>query len=150
MTLLLLWEAYLTEQPIRCGKTQFYTYYQHWKGTMNSSMGIDHKAGDKMYVDYVGKKLHVVDPVSGECIEQELFVAILGGSQLIYCEASASQKMEDFVSSCEQALLYYGDVPSAIVPDNLESAIIKSHPKSLLNESFIDFSKHNQTSIIPT
>lgn len=150
MTLLLLWEAYLTEQPNGYGKTQFYTYYQRWKGTMNPSMRIDHKAGDKMYVDYAGKKLHVVDPVSGECLEQELFVAILGGSQLIYCEASSSQKKEDFVSSCEQALLYYGGVPSAIVPDNLKSAVTKSHRyEPVLNETFADFAEHYQTSIIP-
>jgi len=150
MTRQLLWEQYIANYPEGYGRTQFYDYYRRWKGTMNPSMRIDHKAGDKMYVDYAGKKLSLVDPISGELVDQELFVAILGGSQLIYCEASGSQKKEDFVSSCEQALLYYGGVPSAIVPDNLKSAVTKSHRyEPVLNETFADFAEHYQTSIIP-
>ncbi len=150
MTLLLLWEQYISNHPDGYGKTQFYSYYRRWKGTMSPSMRIEHKAGDKMYVDYTGKKLQLVDHKTGECLEQEVFVAILGSSQLIYCEASASQKKEDFIMSCEQALIYYGGVPRAIVPDNLKSAVTKSHRyEPTLNETFADFAEFYQTTIIP-
>lgn len=150
MTRQILWEQYIGEHPKGYGRTQFYDHYKKWKGTVSPSMRIEHKAGDKMYVDYAGKKLSLVDHITGECIEQELFVSILGASQLIYCEASSSQKKEDFVGSCERALLYYKGVPSAIVPDNLKSAVTKSNRyEPILNETFADFAEHYQTSIIP-
>lgn len=103
-------------------------------------MHIEYKAGDKMLVDYSGKKLRLVAPDPGEITEVEVFVAILGTSQLIYVEASESQKKPDFIHSCENALHYYGGVPQAIVTDNLKSAVTKSHryePK--LNPDFADF-----------
>jgi transposase len=68
-----------------------------------------------MYIDYAGKRLRIIDKRTGELKEVELFVSILGASQLIFCEASYSQKKEDLVSSCENALHYYGGVPKAIV-----------------------------------
>lgn len=79
-----------------------------------------------------------------------MFVAILGASQLIYCEASLSQKKEDFISSVERALHYYGGVPAAIVPDNLKSAVSRSHRyEPSLNETFEDFAEHYGTVVLP-
>ncbi len=62
-------------------------------------MRINHKAGDKLYVDYTGKKLQVIDPQTGEIKQVEVFVSILGASQLIYAEATISQQKQDFVTS---------------------------------------------------
>jgi len=88
---------------------------------------MEHKAGDKMFIDYTGEKLQVVDPTSGEMKAMEVFVAILGASQLTYVEAVESQRVEDFIGCCENALHYFGGSPNAIVPDNLKSAVIKSN-----------------------
>lgn len=113
-------------------------------------MHISHKAGDKMFVDYAGKTLEIIERESGEVIEVEFFVAILGASQLTYAEASISQKKEDFVESVENALLFFGGVPQAIVPDNLKSAVTKSHRyEPTINETFLDFSEHYGTTILP-
>jgi transposase len=113
-------------------------------------MRIEHKAGDKMFVDYAGEKLQIVDQITGEIKQVEVFVSVLGASQLTYVEATESQKKEDFIAACENALHYYGGSPLAIVPDNLKSAVIKSNryePK--LNENFELFAQHYSMAILP-
>ena len=150
VTLQRLWEEYIREHPDGYQLTQFKVYYRKWTGHTSVSMRIEHKAGDKMQVDYTGKKLHIIDKSTGELIAVEVFVSILGASQLIYVEASESQAQEHFITSCENALEYYGGVPRAIVPDNLKSAVTKSHryePK--INAAFEDFAEHYSTTILP-
>ena len=69
---------------------------------------------------------------------------------MTYAEASMSQKKEDFVESVENALLFFGGVPQAIVPDNLKSAVTKSHRyEPTINETFLDFAEHYGTTILP-
>ena len=82
-------------------------------------MHMEHKAGDKLFVDFAGKKLNITDRITGEIHEVEVFVAILGASQLVYVEASMSQKKEEWIRLNENALRYIGGVPLAIVPDCL-------------------------------
>lgn len=150
VTLYRLWEEYITEYPEGYKYTQFRVYYKRWRGHTNVSMRVDHKAGDKMEVDYTGKKLTVIDQQTGEVQKVEVFVSILGASQLIYVEATESQSKENFITSVENALEYYGGVPKAIVPDNLKSAVSKSHryePK--INPAFEDFAEHYCTTILP-
>jgi transposase len=113
-------------------------------------MHIEHKAGDKMQVDYAGNRLEIVDLDTGELRPVEVFVAILGASQLTYVDASLSQKKEDFIQSCENALHYFGGVPQAIITDNLKSAVIKSDKyEPTLNEAFRDFTLHYGLSALP-
>jgi transposase len=146
----ILWEAYRKEFPDGFQYTQFCFYYNQWKARVNPTMHLDHKAGDKLYVDFAGEKLSITDKESGEIIEVEVFVAILGASQLTYVEAVSSQQKEDFIAACEEALHYYGGVPSAIVPDNLKAAVTKSNRyEPTLNETFADFADHYATTILP-
>jgi transposase len=103
-----------------------------------------------MYVDYTGDKLSFVDQTTGEVVSTEVFVAILGSSQLTYVEASITQRKEDFIGSCENALHYYGGSPQAIVTDNLKSAVIKSDRyEPTLNEMFRDFVEHYHMTALP-
>jgi transposase len=146
----LLWEEYRKQHPDGLGITQFRHYYALWKAQVNPVMHIDHKAGDKMYVDFTGEKLQIIDKQTGEVQQVEVFVAILGASQLTYIEAVASQQKEDFIAACENALHYFGGVPLAIVPDNLKSAVTKSSKyEPTLNETFADFAEHYTTTILP-
>jgi transposase len=111
---------------------------------------MEHKAGDKMYVDFAGDKLNLVDQQTGEIQPVEVFVAILGASQLTYVEAVMTQQKEDFIAACENAMLYYNGVPAAIVPDNLKSAVTKSSKyEPTINETFADFAEHYATTILP-
>lgn len=145
-----LWKEYLEKHPDGYRYTRFCMYYGYWQKKVNPVMHIVHKAGDKMFVDFAGEKLQIVDSLTGELQEVEVFVAILGASQLTYAEACMSQKKEDFITACENALHYFGGVPQAIVPDNLKSAVTKSSRyEPTLNETFEDFADHYQLTILP-
>lgn len=144
------WQQYIALNPDGYRVSQFKGYYIKWLKVRNPVMHMEHKAGEKMYVDYAGQKLHIIDPESGQKVPVEVFVAILGASQLTYVEASYSQKKEDFIGSCENALHYFGGVPNAIVTDNLKSAVIKGNRyEPTLNEAFRDFVSHYTMSALP-
>lgn len=150
VTRALLWQRYKITHPEGVGRSQFNHYFALWKAQVNPTMHMEHKAGDKLYVDFAGEKLSIVDKQTGEIQQVEVFVAILGASQLTYVEAVMSQQKEDFIGACESALHYYGGVPAAIVPDNLKSAVIKSSKyEPVLNEAFADFAEHYSTTILP-
>jgi transposase len=146
----ILWERYLLIDPEGYKLSQFKHHYHQWLRRSKPVMHIEHIAGDKMYIDYAGEKLHLVDEQTGEMIDTEVFISVLGASQLTYIEATLSQCKEDFINSCEHALQYYGGVPRAIVPDNLKSAVTKSNRyEPTLNQTFEDFALHYSTAILP-
>jgi transposase len=146
----LMWEEYISKYPDGIKRSQFSEHYNRWCKKVNPVMHVNHKAGDKMYVDYAGKTLQIVDKESGEVQQVQFFVAILGSSQYTYGEATMSQGKEDFITSVENALYFYGGVPAAIVPDNLKSAVTKSNKyEPTLNETFYDFAEHYTTTILP-
>ena len=150
MTILVLFEQYKKEHPTGYGLTQFYQYFRYYLKRVQPTMHLEHKAGDKLYVDFAGEKLSILDADSGELREVEVFVAVLGCSQLTYVEAVYSQKKEDLIRACEHALHFYGGVPQAIVPDNLRSAVSKSSKyEPLINETFADFAEHYSTVVLP-
>jgi transposase len=146
----ILWERYITLHPDGYQLSQFKHHYHQWLRRSKPVMHIEHVAGDKMYIDFSGEKLHRVDKDTGEIIDAEVFLSVLGASQLTYLEATHSQRKEDFINCCEHALLYYGGVPRAIVPDNLKSAVIKSSLyEPTLNQSFENFALHYNTTVLP-
>lgn len=150
VTRLQLFNQYKVLHPEGFRQTTFYHHFNLWCRRSAPSMHMEHKLGDKLYVDFTGKKLEVVDPTSGEIQAMEVFVCILGGSQYTYVEAVESQRVEDFISCCENALHFYGGAPTAIVPDNLKSAVIKTNryePK--LNENFEAFADHYSMAVVP-
>jgi transposase len=146
----MLWKEYILKHPDGYRYTQFCISYNQWQKKVNPVMHMVHKAGDKLFVDYAGEKLQIVDNQTGEIQQVEVFVAILGSSQLTYAEACFSQQKEEFITACENALHYIGGVPQAIVPDNLKSAVIKSNRyEPTLNEAFEDFAEYYQFTILP-
>jgi transposase len=146
----LLWKEYKTNHPDGVGLSQFKHYFSQWKAQVNPTMHMEHKAGDKLYVDFAGDKLEIINEQTGEVKPVEVFVAILGASQLTYMEAVMTQQKGDFIFACENALHYCSGVPRAIVPDNLKSAVSKSSKyEPTLNETFADFAEHYGTAILP-
>ncbi len=150
-TILSVWQKYKAAQPQGYEITQFYLYYRAYCKRANTTMHIHHKAGDKMYIDYAGDKLEVIDQATGEVTKVEVFAAILGCSQLLYVEAVSSQRKEDLIKATENAMHYFGGVPQAIVPDNLRAAVTKSSRyEPIINETFADFAEHYNTVVLPT
>ncbi|MCP4395630.1 MAG: IS21 family transposase, partial [Alphaproteobacteria bacterium] len=150
VTLQLLWREYKESHPEAYAYSQFCHHYYAWRKTQKVSMRMEHKAGDKMFVDFTGKKLTSVCPKTGDITEYEVFVAVLGASQLAYIEAVPSQQKHDWISANQNALRFYGGVPAAIVPDCLKSAVIKADKyEPQINESYNDFATHYGTVILP-
>jgi len=150
VTLRLLHKEYIEMEPEGYRYSRFCHHYRMWRKKENLSMHLEHKFGEKMFVDYAGKKLKVYDKNDGTFREVETFVAILPASQMTYVEVSASQKKVSFIQSNENALHYFGGVPRAIVPDCLKSAVTKADRyEPVINETYEDFSKHYGTAILP-
>lgn len=150
MTLKLLWQEYIASHVDGFQSTGFYKHYKLWKGRSHPSLHMEHKAGERMFVDFAGKTLEVIDKESGEIKAVQVFVAILGGSQLTFVMAVESQDMEDFIRCCENALHFFGGAPKAIVPDNLKSAVTKSSRyEPRLNENFEAFAEHYGMAVLP-
>lgn len=150
VTLQLLWEEYIREYPDGLRTSQFGRLFNKWKNDQKVSMHINHKAGDKMYIDYAGHKMSYRNRESGEIIQAEIYIAILPASQLTYVEATVSQNQEQFMRSTERAIWYFGGVPSALVPDNLKSGVIKANIyEPEINRLFADFADHYRTAVVP-
>lgn len=150
VTLKRLWQEYKQEDPHGLQYSQFCFHYSRWKGKSQAYMPKDETPGDKLYVDYAGKKLHYIDRDSGEIIPVEVFVAAFGYSDKVYAEVSPDQQLGSFLHSLENSLRFYGGVPNAIVPDNLKSAVSKSSRyEPEVNQQLIRFATHYSTAILP-
>ena len=146
----ILWGEYKAKHPDGYSYTHFCRYLRQWMNSQRATMHFEHQPADKVYIDFAGKKLQWVDPHSGEVHDAEVYVALLGYSQLTYVQAVASQKKEDFIRATENALHYFGGVPSVLVPDNLKSAVTKaSKYEADINTDFADFANHYHTGVLP-
>jgi transposase len=145
-----LWDEYKAIYPEGYGYSQFCYHYQEWNQSLEMSMHIEHKAGDKMFVDFTGKKLSITDRITGEQREVETFVAVLGASQYTYVEAVENQKKENFIKANENAIHYIGGAPKAIVPDCLKSGVTKGDKyEPDINPDYADFARHYGLTILP-
>jgi len=150
VTVATLWEEYKLENLEVYSYSRFCYHYQVWRNASQISMHIEHKAGDKMFVDFTGKKLKITERFTGKERDAEVFVAVLGASQLTYVEATLSQKKEDWVLANRNALQYMGGVPGAIVPDCLKSAVKNANwYEPDINPEYFDFARHYGTAILP-
>jgi transposase len=157
VTLQLLWLEY-QESTARAGGgrgsayqySQFCDLYASFRSRLEPSMRQVHRAGEKAFVDYSGKKPHIVDRETGEVIEVELFVMVLGASNYTYAEATRTQKLGDFVASNVRAFAYLGCVPEVLVPDQLRSAVSGPHRYDPdVNPTYLEMAQHYGVAIIP-
>lgn len=151
VTLELLHLEYLSEHPEDGYRyTAFCDHYRRWRDRQSPVMRQVHKAGDKAFVDYSGKRPHIIDRHSGELIEVELFVGVLGASLLVYAEATATQQVADWVQSHVRMLDFFGGVPRAFVPDQLRSAVRRpDRYEPLAQRSYAEMARHYQSAIVP-
>jgi transposase len=150
VTLQLLWEEYKASNPGGYRRTQFYDLYNEWAKTLNPVMRINHKAGEKMFVDFSGDKPYYIDPGTGELIYAELFVAVLGASSYTFATAVSSQKKEDWIRCNIMALEYFGGCPEIIVPDNLKAGVKKAcYYDPEINPVFTEMADHYSVAVLP-
>jgi transposase len=150
VTLALLHLEYLTAHPDGLRYTAFCERYRTWAKRQSPLMRQVHVAGDKMFVDYAGLRPRIIDPVTGEVTDVELFVAVLGASNYTFAEATRTQQVGDFVASIARGLTFFGGVPRAIVPDQLKSAVIKAcRYDPGVQRTTAELARHYDTTILP-
>jgi transposase/biotin operon repressor len=146
-----LWHKYQREHIDHYSYSQFCQLFSDWLDSKKVSCKLEHIAGEKLFIDYAGKKLQLADKETGELHDVEVFVAILPSSLYTYVEACLDQSRESLVKSVGNCLRFIGGVPQAIVPDNLKSAVTKaSKYEPVVNKTFRDMGDYYGCVINPT
>ena len=150
VTLDLLWQEHKTEHPDGYLYSSFCAHYRQWVGRLSVSMRQTHAPGEKLFVDYAGPTVPIVDPMTGEIRQAAIFVAVLGASNYAYCEATWSQSLPDWIGSHVRAFEHINGVPALLVPDNLKSGVTTAcfyEPE--LNPTYRDLATHYATAVLP-
>jgi transposase len=150
VTLALLWQEGLDRGEWQCSYGHFCRRYNQWKQQHQLSMRQVYQGGDKLLVDYCGQTVEVIDPITGEVITAQIFVACLGASNYTFAEATPSQKLEEWIGSHSRALSFFGGVPQRIVPDNLKAGV--SSPcryEPGINRTYQEWAEHYGVAVIP-
>lgn len=147
----ILWGEYRQAHPNGFSYSRFCDHFKQYRVSRAATLHFEYEPGDKLFLDFTGKKLSIVDPTTGQLTLVEVFVAVLGYSQLTYVQAVATQRKEDFIGATERALHYFGGVPRVLIPDNLKSAVTKADKyEPAINDDFLDFANHYQCAVMPT
>jgi transposase len=150
VTLQLLWEEHRAAYADGYGYSRFCELYRRWEGRLSATMRQLHVAGERMFVDYAGTTLTVMDGTTGEVRKAQLFVAVLGASNYTYAEATWSQGLADWIGSHTRAFAFFGGVTSQIVSDNIKSGITKAcFYDPAVNRTYAEMAAHYDTAIVP-
>ncbi|MDN5939296.1 MAG: IS21 family transposase [Salinisphaera sp.] len=150
VTRMLLWQEYKTAQPDGWQYSEFCEQYRRWLGRQDAVLRQTHVPGEKLFVDYAGQTVPVTDRKTGLVRHAQIFVAVFGASNYTYAEATWTQALEDWLGSHVRALIAFGGVPAAIVPDNLKSGVTKpSRYEPELNPSYQDLAEHYGVAVLP-
>ena len=150
VTLELLHLEYLREHPDGYRYTAFCDRYRRWQKARGLSMRQVHRAGEKAFVDYSGKKGHFTDAATGSRVDVEIFVGVLGASSYTFAEATLTQQLPDFLGSHARMFEYFGGVTEILVPDQLRSAV--SAPDLYdpgVQRTYGDLARHYGTTVMP-
>jgi transposase len=145
-----LWEEYIHENPQGFKRSQFFNHLQKWRAACKLTMHIEHKAGDRMFIDFTGKKLYITDRQTGVKKPAETFVAILPASHVTFVQAVENQKTESWIKGSEEALWYFGGTPKIIVPDCAKAAVNKAtRYEPFINSEYARFAEHYEVIVLP-
>jgi transposase len=151
VTLMLLWQEYKELYPNGYQTSQFCHLYRQWAKQLDPVMRQEHRAGEKMFVDYAGMTVAVFDMQSAKMRDAQIFVAVLGASNYTYAEATWTQTLPDWIASHTRAFNYFGGVAQVVVPDNLKAGVSKAcFYEPNINPTYLDMANHYGTVVIPT
>ncbi len=150
VTLSLLWVEYRQADPEGYSYSQFCHRYRMWSKGLNPTMRQKHRAGEKLFVDYAGQTIPVVDAETGEVWQAQVFVAVLGASSYTYAEVHASQSLPHWIGAHVRALAFLGGVPEVLVPDNLKAGVKSPHLyEPDINPTYQEFARHYGVAVVP-
>ena len=150
VTLALLWEEYKAIHPEGLQYSRFCEQYREWAGKLDLVMRQEHRAGEKLFIDYAGQTVPVVAPETGEERQAQVFVAVLGASSYTFAEATWTQTLPDWTASHVRAFEFYGGCPELVIPDNLRSGVSGAHRyEPDLNPTYHDLASHYGVAVLP-
>ena len=151
MTLMRLWEEYIDIYPDGYRYSQFCLHYSRWRKKLDISMRQEHKAGEKLFVDYAGQTVPIQNPATGQVKQAQIFTAIMGASNYTYAEGTWTQSLPDWIQCHVNAFEYFGGITELVVPDNTKVAVNKAcRYEPDLNPTYHDFALHYGIAIMPT
>ncbi len=150
VTLALLWEEYKGREPDGFSYSWFCDLYKEWAGRLKPTMRQVHLAGEKLFVDYAGRTMEVIDGTTGEVSTVQIFVAVLGASSYTYAEATYTQSLPDWIGSHARAFAFLGGAARQTVSDNLRAGVTRAclH-EPLVNRTYADLARHYGTAVVP-
>jgi transposase len=150
VTLQLLWYEYKQDNPDGYQYSQFCHLYHQWINKLDVTLRQQHRAGEKLFIDYAGQTVPIIDPATGEIHEAQIFIAALGASNYTFAEATLGQDLPSWISSHVHAFDFFGGVPCILVPDNLKAGVTKPcRYEPDINPTYQDLAEHYGTTVIP-
>ena len=150
VTLMLLWQEYKEQYPQGYQYSQFCHLYRQWANRIDPVMRQEHRAGEKLFVDYAGQTVSIYDRQTDKMRQAQIFVAVLGASNYTYAEATWSQSLPDWIASHSRAFSFFNGVPQVVVPDNLKSGVSKAcFYEPDINPTYLDMANYYDTVVIP-
>lgn len=150
VTLQLLWEEYREHSPKGYGYSQYCQLYRDWLGKQAVSLRQEHRAGEKLFVDYAGDTIRINDRHTGAVTAGHLFVAVLGCSNYTYAEVTATEQLPDFIGAQVRTFDYIQGVPQVVVPDNTKAAVkspCRYDPD--INRTYQELAEHYGFAVLP-
>lgn len=151
VTLQLLWEEYKANHPDDGYQySRFCSLYREWARRVDVTMRQQHRAGERLFVDYAGDTVPIIDADTGEIRRAQIFVAVLGASSYTYAEATWTQSVPDWIASHMRAFAFIGGVPTLVVPDNLKAGVKRPDRYDPdIAAAYHEMARHYGTAIVP-
>ena len=150
VTRFLLWQEHRSVHTSGYSYTRYCELFRDWRKLQGLSMRQTHVAGEKLFVDYAGQTVPVVNPATGDVHDVHVFLGSLGASHHSYAEATWSMGLEDWIGSHVRMLEYFGGITEILIPDNLKAGVTKAHLyEPDINPTYLDFANHYRVAVIP-
>lgn len=150
VTLQLLWEEYARGNALAYKYTSFCVKYRQWRQALALSMRQTHVAGERLFIDYAGQTVPIIDAASGEITPAQIFVAVLGASNYTFACATLRQTSADWIGATVAAFEFIGGVPLLVVPDQTRALIAQpSRYEPQPNRLAEEFAAHYGVTILP-
>ena len=150
VTLMLLWTEYRERCPDGFGYSWFAERYRAYASRLDVVLRQEHRAGEKLFLDFAGATVPIVDRATGVITGAQLFVAVLGASNYTYAEALPSQSLPHWVGAHVRCFEFFGGCPAILVPDNLRAAVSRpDRYEADLNRTYEELAAHYGCAVIP-
>ncbi|WP_456791579.1 hypothetical protein [Bradyrhizobium sp. USDA 4506] len=147
---MLLWAEYCGSHSDNFSYSWFCECYKEWASRLKPTLRQVHVAGEKLFVDYSGHTMEVIDGLTGEMRSAQIFVAAPGAPNYTYAEASLSQSLPDWIASHVRAFAYFGGTARQTVSDNLKAGITRARfHEPIVNRTYADLARHYRSAIVP-